>query len=48
MAKKKKDIFDKLVKNKTFVKEAKEARKRILQNSDKFVNFTEKYKHLIK
>lgn len=43
----KKDIFDKLVTNKTFIAEAKEARKRILKNSTRFVNFTKKYKNLI-
>ncbi|MBI2314938.1 hypothetical protein HYU93_02670 [Candidatus Daviesbacteria bacterium] len=41
-------VFNELVSNKTFLAEAKEARKQILTNPSHFTNFTQKYAHLIR
>lgn len=41
-------VFDELVNNKTFLAEAKEARRQILRNPSHFTNFTQKYAHLIR
>ena len=42
------DVFDKLVNNRVFIAEAKEARRKVLQNPTHFTNFTEKYSRFIK
>lgn len=40
-------IFDELISNKTFIKEAKEARKKLLKNPKKFPNLSLKHKSFI-
>lgn len=41
------DVFDELVNNKKFIKEAKETRMKLRKNPSAFTNFTTKYSHLI-
>ena len=43
----KEKIFDELVSNKTFLIEAKEARRQIARAPSSFTNFTQKYSDLI-